>query len=295
VGTSSAPVFPFPGGTAGVEAPDPEQGKPGHFAWSRWIKQFVKNLDAQTVKRSGDTMTGPLTLAGPQGSNNTAATIANIEAYQRPFPIGAVIQYAGTTAPTDWHLCDGSEHGSAALAAILAGTPNPNATPDLRGRFIVGAGGAYARGATGGAELVTLSVNQSGLRHHNHWVDPPAASTNEAGSWHQHSGGTGGMNQNATHRHDALTREGITTGDSEYWIDTADASSGGEIRWQTVQVQPTNTDHAHAFTTDAANPIHQHTVDIGGFNTSHEGNWNATEAHENRPPYYALVYIIKKA
>jgi hypothetical protein len=37
-------------------------GKPGHFAWSRWIKAFVKRLDSESVKISGDTMTGPLVL-----------------------------------------------------------------------------------------------------------------------------------------------------------------------------------------------------------------------------------------
>ena len=46
---SNAPVFPYPGGTAGNEPPDPVAGKPGHFAWSRWIKQFVKNLNTKTM------------------------------------------------------------------------------------------------------------------------------------------------------------------------------------------------------------------------------------------------------
>jgi hypothetical protein len=45
---SNAPVFPYPGGTAGAQPPDPQAGKPGHFAWSRWIKQFVLNLDSKT-------------------------------------------------------------------------------------------------------------------------------------------------------------------------------------------------------------------------------------------------------
>jgi hypothetical protein len=45
---SNAPVYPYPGGTPGAEPPDPVAGKPGHFAWSRWIKQFCKNLDTKT-------------------------------------------------------------------------------------------------------------------------------------------------------------------------------------------------------------------------------------------------------
>ena len=28
---------------------------------------------------------------------------------------------------------------------------------------------------------------------------------------------------------------------------------------------------------------------------SQTGPWNASQPHENRPPYYALVYIIKSA
>lgn len=62
MGISSAPEFPYPGGTPGSEPADPVAGKSGHFAWSRWIKAFVKRLDTEAVKRSGDTMTGPLVL-----------------------------------------------------------------------------------------------------------------------------------------------------------------------------------------------------------------------------------------
>jgi hypothetical protein len=62
MGASSAPEFPYPGGTPGKEPADPVAGKPGHFAWSRWIKEFVKRLDRDSVKNSGDTMTGPLVL-----------------------------------------------------------------------------------------------------------------------------------------------------------------------------------------------------------------------------------------
>ncbi|MGV0949997.1 MAG: hypothetical protein ACOYB3_04945 [Azonexus sp.] len=47
--TSNAPVFPYPGGTPGAEAPDPVAGKPGHFAWSRWIKQYILNLNNKTM------------------------------------------------------------------------------------------------------------------------------------------------------------------------------------------------------------------------------------------------------
>lgn len=46
--SSSSPEFPYPGGTPGAAPPDPVAGKPGHFAWSRWVKQFLLNLDAKS-------------------------------------------------------------------------------------------------------------------------------------------------------------------------------------------------------------------------------------------------------
>ena len=51
-------------------------------------------------------------------------------------PNGAIIMWSGTVAtiPDGFSLCDGS-----------------NGTPDLRNRFVVGAGSTYAVGATGGS------------------------------------------------------------------------------------------------------------------------------------------------
>jgi prepilin-type N-terminal cleavage/methylation domain-containing protein len=51
-------------------------------------------------------------------------------------PIGSILIWSGTAAsiPGKWHLCDGS-----------------SGTPDLRNRFLIGAGSSYGVGATGGA------------------------------------------------------------------------------------------------------------------------------------------------
>ena len=55
-------------------------------------------------------------------------------------PNGAIIMWSGTVAtiPDGFSLCDGS-----------------NGTPDLRNRFVVGAGSTYAVGATGGSSATT--------------------------------------------------------------------------------------------------------------------------------------------
>ena len=55
-----------------------------------------------------------------------------------------IIMYNSTTAPSGWYLCDGN-----------------NGTPDLRDRFIVGAGNSYSQGATGGSNTATSTVSIS--------------------------------------------------------------------------------------------------------------------------------------
>jgi len=69
------------------------------------------------------------------------------------FPRGGIIMWSGSIndIPAGWALCDGS-----------------NGTPDLRDRFIVGAGSSYAVGAKGGAAEVTLTVDQ--IPSHRHSV-----------------------------------------------------------------------------------------------------------------------------
>lgn len=65
------------------------------------------------------------------------------------FVSGMILMYTGTTAPTGWALCNGS-----------------NGTPDLRDRFIVGSGSSYSVGNTGGSNSVNLNVNQ--IPSHTH-------------------------------------------------------------------------------------------------------------------------------
>lgn len=59
-------------------------------------------------------------------------------------PSGVIAPWEGTTPPPGWALCNGQ-----------------NGTPDLRDRFIVGAGNEYSVGATGGASSITHSHTYS--------------------------------------------------------------------------------------------------------------------------------------
>jgi len=60
-------------------------------------------------------------------------------------PIGGIIAYTGSlnALPLNYHICDGT-----------------NGTPDLRDRFIVGAGSSYNLNTIGGTSTNILALNQ---------------------------------------------------------------------------------------------------------------------------------------
>lgn len=67
-----------------------------------------------------------------------------------------IIMWSGSIAniPSGWYLCDGS-----------------NGTPDLRGKFVLGAGGSYSVSATGGEETHTLTTSELAVHSHNIYAD----------------------------------------------------------------------------------------------------------------------------
>ena len=90
-------------------------------------------------------------------------------------PVGTIVAWAGSVAsiPTsEYQLCDGGAASTSALQAITGSN-----VPDLRDRFIVGAGSGYAVDATGGAATHTLTVAE--IPSHNHGTNPnnPATMT----------------------------------------------------------------------------------------------------------------------
>jgi len=176
----------------------------------------IDNLAVTTAKIADDAVTADklansinTTIAGKANTGANLSTFTNDTNYitlAQAFTTGMIIMWSGAISniPSGWVLCDGN-----------------NNTPNLRDRFIVGAGNSYAVAATGGENSVTLTIAQ--MPNHSHPIQ-------------------------------------IRTG-----------------------IDDNNFSFNNGFSSDRN--------DSGGtFNSNTEGGG---QSHENRPPYYALAFIMK--
>jgi len=153
-------------------------------------------------------------------------------------PIGGIIMWNNqiATIPDGWKLCDGTQ-----------------STPDLRSRFVLGAGGSRGVGTTGGLETVTLSVGQ--LPAHNHNV----AGTTSTGGDHNHGYNDWYFAECCPNQGFGGSRTGSDWDNSPYGRDRATYNAGN----------------------------HNHTFNV----TS--GTTGSGQAVENMPPFYVLAYIMR--
>lgn len=162
-------------------------------------------------------------------------------------PTGVIVMWSGliSNVPSGWKLCDGT-----------------NGTPDLRNRFVVGAGSTYTELATGGsADAIVVS--------HSHTMGA-ATFTGTAMSAHSHTVTDPG------HSHTYNTKTGVLpqTGNStNCWVGNVAADTGTSTTGVTVN-------SASAGTPSGT---------IGG-STDTTGS---TGTGKNLPPYLALAYIMK--
>ena len=91
-------------------------------------------------------------------------------------PSGTIVDYAGSSAPTDWLLCNGASVSTTTYATLFAaigytygGSGASFTLPNAVNRVTIGAGSTYTLGQTGGSSSITLSI--SNMPSHNHAVD----------------------------------------------------------------------------------------------------------------------------
>ena len=158
-------------------------------------------------------ITGTLNLSSGQLEMPAQSTIT-IGGVSAVIPSGVIVMWSGNAGniPAGWVLCDGG-----------------NGAPDLRDRFIVGAGHEYTPGNIGGEKEVKLTQDQMPAHAHQFPGDDELATR---ANWGSYKIGPFGNYD-------------------------ADSSSGNsQMYWTSV---------------------------AGG-----------DKPHENRPPYYALCFIMKK-
>ena len=202
------------------------------------IKSTFANIDAAVTATEDDLNI----LTGASAAGVTAAELQHLDgvtsaiqtqlntltsSVSAAVPSGVIMMWSGAASaiPSGFVLCNGS-----------------NSTPDLRGRFIIGAqgdsGNTYDVGDTGGSATHTLTTAE--MPSHTH-----TATSTVTDPGHSHT---------------------IPQGDSGGGVDGWDGSG------------------SNASTNSATTGI---TVSTTIASTGGGG------AHENRPPYYALCYIMK--
>ena len=156
------------------------------------------------------------------------------------FVSGMIILWSGNTGniPTGFVLCDGQ-----------------NNTPDLRNRFVVGAGDVYSPGNTGGSTDATLVSHSHTINNHTH-----SFSATTGSDTHSHS-----------------------------YIDQYVVINNGYRPW------PANNNDCAARNVNTGGDTHSHSVSGTTGNPSDRGTntQGSSATNANLPPYYALCYIMK--
>jgi hypothetical protein len=184
------------------------------------------------------------TFTGAPKAPTANASVANTQIATTSFvhgllPTGIILMWSGSVAtiPYGWALCNGS-----------------NGTPDLRNRFLIGAGDTYSPGSTGGNIAQSVTTATGGSHTHGGSVGGTALSVNQIPA-HTHTldiqvftPGSG------TRLHRSFESAGAAT-------PTVGSTGGGQT-------------HTHSISSDSG---HTHTLSVPVI----------------LPAYYALCYIMK--
>jgi hypothetical protein len=212
---------------------------------------------------TGDTTgthTGPVVSDSITGGDDAIAeNMIHQHLIDRGVPYGAILMWSGIVddIPESWALCDGN-----------------NGTPDLRDRFIVGAGDTYPPLASGGNDTAsgTATIAMSGTHTHTLTIGGHALTIAEMPA---HNHGNGVVDKN-----DDLFNYGSKAADPSQNDSIDDNDSEGDTQGLTETIGG-----------GAAHTHEGSTADLGGAHT-HDISLDDVEI---LPPYFALCYIMKIA
>lgn len=206
-------------------------------------------------------------ITGPVTSTQTQLNLGVI-------PTGCILMWSGstTTVPTGYALCNGGTY------AKSDGSGNVT-VPDLRDRFLVGAGLAYAVGTSGGAvsntptitvtnEAVALTTSQLPAHTHSNTLNDSGHThaITDPGHTHTMSFGQTGDDRAYPLNSGLLYNTGTRT--------TNSSTTGITINSATTGLTITN-------------------ASVGSGATHTHNNTATSSVVPTLPPYYALCYIYK--
>jgi microcystin-dependent protein len=168
------------------------------------LSQLANNLDSSGRLDAADGLVNAVPIAnGGTGATTASSARTNLDVAQAVYavPSGGIIMWSGSIAsiPTGWLLCNGS-----------------SGTPDLRDRFVTGAGTTYAVGSTGGSANAIVVA-------------------------HTHTGTTDGQNVNHTHSYNRL--DSVGSGGNVTLV------AGDSWNFAVGNTDENSVNHNHTFTT----------------------------------------------
>jgi microcystin-dependent protein len=260
--------------------------------------------------------TGPQGPQGPQGLMGTA-------------PTGAIVMFAGSSAPSGYLMCDGSAVSRTVYSALFSiigvsyGAGDSSTTfnvPDLRGRFALGSSGSHALASVGGEEnhvlswsempshAHSLSTHVHSLSNHthlgvnhlhgmDHYHNIPAQGFHAHGlGGHVHgytaisfSGGNLVQPWGGSGGAVAVNAVAANTGGPSGASDGANFSAGNTVYASQTNGAWANTGAADRDLTTSGPSVNQ----TGGPSYDATGNAGGDAAHNNMPPYLTVNYIIR--
>ena len=217
------------------------------------------------------------------------------------FVTGMILLWFGSTGniPSGFVLCDGN-----------------NSTPDLRDRFIIGAGNNYAVNATGGSANSTLVSHSHTVDNHTHGDGSLSVDNHTHGdgslsvSNHTHGSGSLGTNNSGNHSH-SYSRLNSTSSYNRGVPIGSGGSAGSSFGTQNTN---NGGNHSHNVNGSTGGSSPGVSGSTGGSSPGVSGNTGGSSPgvsgstggsapgtnsqgssgnNTNLPPYHALCYIMK--
>jgi microcystin-dependent protein len=221
------------------------------------IREMMAQIKQWQSGASGDdyTINGTLNLNGELKLDSSSGTAGQVlvsqglgatPAWGNAFVTGMIMLWSGSTSsvPSGWRLCDGG-----------------GGTPDLRDRFVVGAGNSYDVNATGGSkDAIAIS--------HSHTASTSVTTKSQSGYFDT-------INRGGTSYRNPMVRRGGGTVSVSNKNNSMSFGEGWEGEGGSGGTRTTiDTSHNHSASTS---------VNSAG----------SSGTDKNLPPYYALAYIMK--